>query len=118
MRGEGQVPIYFDSPAVNVCWCPSARCLELRAPQPNGSAIKALLNLAPPTARRVAPGGDQEVPLDQVHVGDSLRVVPGDRVPVDDCRPEGHSSVEESMITGEPLPVERTCRRQGDGRYP
>ncbi len=67
-----------------------------------------MLNLAPPTVRQVAPGGDHEVPLDQVKVGDWLRVVPGDRVPVDGTVVEGHSSVEESMITGEPLPVEKT----------
>jgi Cu+-exporting ATPase len=82
--------------------------LELRARSRTGSAIKALLNLAPPTARQVAPGGDHEVPLDQVKVGDWLRVVPGDKVPVDGVVVEGHSSVEESMITGEPLPVEKT----------
>ena len=82
--------------------------LELRARSRTGSAIKALLNLAPPTARQVASGGDHEVPLDQVKVGDWLRVVPGDRVPVDGAVVEGHSSVEESMITGEPLPVEKT----------
>ena len=82
--------------------------LELRARSRTGSAIKALLNLAPPTARQVAPEGDHEVPLDQVKVGDWLRVVPGDKVPVDGAVVEGHSSVEESMITGEPLPVEKT----------
>ena len=81
--------------------------LELRARSRTGSAIKALLNLAPPTARQVAPEGDHEVPLDQVKVGDWLRVVPGDKVPVDGAVVEGHSSVEESMITGEPLPVEK-----------
>jgi Cu+-exporting ATPase len=82
--------------------------LELRARSRTGSAIKALLNLAPPTARQVAPGGDHEVPLDQVRVGDWLRVVPGDKVPVDGAVVEGHSNVEESMLTGEPLPVEKT----------
>jgi P-type E1-E2 ATPase len=81
--------------------------LELRARSRTGSAIKALLNLAPPTARQVAPGGDHEVPLDKVKVGDWLRVVPGDKVPVDGELVEGHSSVEESMITGEPFPVEK-----------
>jgi len=81
--------------------------LELRARSRTGSAIKALLNLAPPTARQVAPGGDHKVPMDQVKVGDWLRVVPGDKVPVDGVVVEGHSSVEESMVTGEPLPVEK-----------
>jgi Cu+-exporting ATPase len=82
--------------------------LEIRARSRTGSAIKALLNLAPPTARQAAPGGDSEVPLDQVKIDDLLRVVPGDKVPVDGAVVEGHSSVEESMITGEPLPVEKT----------
>jgi len=82
--------------------------LELRARSRTGSAIKALLNLAPPTARRISAAGDEEVSLDEVKVGDCLRVVPGDKVPVDGSVVEGHSSVEESMITGEPLPVEKT----------
>jgi Cu+-exporting ATPase len=73
-----------------------------------GSAIKALLNLAPPTARQITPSGDQEVSLDQVQVGDQLRVVPGDKVPVDGVVLEGRSNVEESMITGESLPVEKS----------
>jgi Cu+-exporting ATPase len=81
--------------------------LELRARSRTGSAIKALLNLAPPTAHKVGTDGDQEVPLAQVHVGDRLRVLPGDKVPVDGVVVEGHSSVEESMISGEPLPVEK-----------
>jgi Cu+-exporting ATPase len=81
--------------------------LELRARSRTGSAIKALLNLAPPTARQVADGGDNVVPLDLVKVDDWLRVVPGDKVPVDGEVVEGHSSVEESMITGEPVPVEK-----------
>ena len=107
MRHEGKVPIYFESAAVVVVLVLFGQVLELRARSRTGSAIKALLNLAPATARQVAPGGDHEVPLDQVKVGDWLRVVPGDRVPVDGAVVEGHSSVEESMITGEPLPVEK-----------
>jgi len=89
--------------------------LELRARSRTGSAIKALLNLAPPTARQVAEGGDREILLDQVKVGDRLRVVPGDKVPVDGVVVEGHSSVEESMITGEPLPVEKSAGDQVTG---
>jgi len=85
--------------------------LELRARSRTGSAIKALLNLAPPTARQVSPDGDNVVPLERVQAGDWLRVVPGDKVPVDGEVVEGHSSVEESMVTGEPLPVEK---RVGD----
>src|ERR1035441_4233552 len=107
MLHEGKVAIYFESAAVIVVLVLLGQVLELRARSRTGSAIKALLNLAPATARQVAPGGDHEVPLDQVKVGDWLRVVPGDRVPVDGVVVEGRSSVEESMITGEPLPVEK-----------
>jgi Cu+-exporting ATPase len=108
MQHEGKVPIYFEAAAVVVVLVLLGQVLELRARSRTGSAIKALLNLAPPTARQVAPGGDHEVPLDQVQVGDWLRVVPGDKVPVDGAVVEGYSSVEESMITGEPLPVEKS----------
>ncbi|MHB8058003.1 MAG: heavy metal translocating P-type ATPase [Desulfuromonadaceae bacterium] len=107
MQHEGKVAIYFEAAAVIIVLVLLGQVLELRARSRTGSAIKALLNLAPPTARQVAEGGDQEVPLDQVKAGDLLRVVPGDRVPVDGAVVEGHSSVEESMITGEPLPVEK-----------
>lgn len=103
----GKAAIYFESSAVIIVLVLFGQVLELRARSRTGSAIKALLNLAPPTAKQVAPGGDHEVPLDQVKVGDWLRVVPGDRVPVDGSVVEGHSSVEESMVTGEPLPVEK-----------
>jgi Cu+-exporting ATPase len=107
MRHDGKVAIYFEAAAVIVVLVLLGQVLELRARSRTGSAIKALLNLAPPTARQVAEGGDHEVPLDQVKVGDWLRVVPGDKVPVDGEIVEGHSTVEESMITGEPLPVEK-----------
>ena len=108
MQHDGKVGIYFEAAAMVTVLVLLGQVLELRARSRTGSAIKALLNLAPPTARQVAPGGDHEVPLDQVKVGDWLRVVPGDKVPVDGALVEGHSSVEESMITGEPLPVEKT----------
>ncbi len=107
MQHEGMVAIYFEAAAVIVVLVLLGQVLELRARSRTGSAIKALLNLAPPTARQVTPGGDNVVPLDQVKVGDWLRVVPGDKVPVDGAVVEGHSSVEESMLTGEPLPVEK-----------
>jgi Cu+-exporting ATPase len=107
MSHGGKVAIYFEAAAMVVVLVLLGQVLELRARSRTGSAIKALLNLAPPTARQVAPGGDHEVPLDQVKVGDWLRVVPGDKVPVDGAVVEGHSSVEESMVTGEPLPVEK-----------
>ena len=108
MQHGGKVAIYFEAAAVIIVLVLLGQMLELRARSRTGSAIKALLNLAPPTARQITPSGDQEVSLDQVQVGDQLRVVPGDKVPVDGVVLEGHSSVEESMITGEPLPVEKS----------
>jgi Cu+-exporting ATPase len=107
VQHEGRVAIYFEAAAVIVVLVLLGQVLELRARSRTGSAIKALLELAPPTARQVSPEGDHVVPLDQVRVGDWLRVVPGDKVPVDGAVVEGHSSVEESMLTGEPLPVEK-----------
>ena len=108
MQHAGKVAIYFEAAAMVTVLVLLGQVLELRARSRTGNAIKALLNLAPPTARQVTSNGDREVPLDQVKVGDRLRVVPGDKVPVDGAVVEGHSSVEESMITGEPLPVEKT----------
>jgi len=107
MRHDGKVAIYFEAAAVIVVLVLLGQVLELRARSRTGSAIKELLNLAPATARLIAEGGDKEVPLDQVQVGDHLRVLPGAKVPVDGELTEGHSSVEESMLTGEPLPVEK-----------
>ena len=109
MQHGNKVAIYFEAAAMIVVLVLLGQVLELRARSRTGSAIKALLNLAPPTARRVAAGGDQEIPLDQVEVGDMLRVVPGDKVPVDGEIVEGRSNVEESMITGEPLAVEKAA---------
>lgn len=108
MQHGGKVAIYFEAAAVIVVLVLLGQVLELRARSRTGSAIKALLDLAPPTARKVAPNGDQEVSLDEVKVGDLLRVVPGEKVPVDGVVTEGRSNVEESMITGEPLPVEKS----------
>jgi len=107
----GQVPIYFEAASVVVVLVLLGQVLELRARSRTGSAIKALLSLAPPTARRLTKDGDREIALDQVQVGDRLRVVPGETVPVDGTVTEGRSSVEEAMITGESLPVQKT---QGD----
>jgi Cu+-exporting ATPase len=104
---EGSLPIYFEAAAVIVVLVLLGQVLELKARRRTGSAIQALLNLAPPTARRVGPDGDEEISLDQVQVGDRLRVVPGEKVPVDGEVIEGHSSVDESMITGESIPVEK-----------
>jgi Cu+-exporting ATPase len=108
MHHGGNVAIYFEAAAVIIVLVLLGQMLELRARGRTGSAIRALLDLVPPMARKVTIDGDRVVPLDQVHVGDLLRVVPGDKVPVDGVVVDGHSNVEESMITGEPLPVEKT----------
>ena len=103
----GRVAIYFEAAAVIIVLVLLGQVLELRARQRTGSAIKQLLGLAPKTARLVTPEGDQDVPLDAVKAGDLLRVRPGEKVPVDGVVTEGRSAVDESMITGEPLPVEK-----------
>lgn len=107
MRPHGKVDVYFEAAAVIVVLVLLGQVLEQRARSRTGSAIKALLNLAPPVARRIGQNGDEEIPLEQVQVGDLLRVRPGDKIPVDGVVTEGHSSVEESMITGEAMPVEK-----------
>jgi Cu+-exporting ATPase len=105
---EGRVALYFESAAVIVTLVLLGQVLELRARARTGGAIRALLRLAPATARRVeADGREGDVALDAVRPGDLLRVRPGERVPVDGVVVEGTSSVDESMITGEPLPVEK-----------
>jgi Cu+-exporting ATPase len=107
MHHNGKTALYFEAAAMVVVLVLLGQVLELRARSRTGSAIKELLNLVPPTARQVGADGDHEVLLAQIKVGDRLRVVPGDKVPVDGVVTEGHSSVEESMISGEPLPVEK-----------
>ena len=93
--------------------------LELRARSPTTAAIKALLGLAPKTARRLRPdGGEEDVPLEQVRPGDLLRVRPGEKVPVDGVCSRGASGVDESMVTGEPIPVEKEPGRRGHRRHP
>ncbi|MCF6311834.1 MAG: copper-translocating P-type ATPase [Verrucomicrobiales bacterium] len=108
-RGEsGEVAVYFEAAAVIVTLVLLGQVLELRARSQTGAAIKALLDLAPKTARRLAEdGSEQEVPLDQVKVGDRLRVKPGEKLPVDGKVVEGQSTVDESMMTGEPMPVKK-----------
>ena len=109
MGHEGQVDVYFEAAAVIVALVLLGQVLELRARERTSGAIKALLGLAPKTARRVrADGADEEVPLEAVQVGDRLRVRPGDKIPVDGEVIEGRSTVDESMLTGEPVPVEKT----------
>ncbi|OQM75692.1 heavy metal translocating P-type ATPase [Manganibacter manganicus] len=109
-RGHGgTVPVYFEAAAVIVTLVFLGQVLELRARERTGSAIRALLDLAPKTARRIAEDGSEaDFPLEDVQSGDRLRVRPGDSVPVDGTVLEGRSSVDESMISGEPLPVEKT----------
>ncbi|HEX9188727.1 MAG TPA: HAD-IC family P-type ATPase, partial [Vicinamibacteria bacterium] len=105
---DGEVGRYFESAAVIVTLVLMGQVLELRARQRTSGAIKALLGLAPKTARRLAADGSEaDVPLDDVRPGDRLRVRPGEKVPVDGVVLEGTSSVDESMVTGEPVPVEK-----------
>ncbi len=102
----GRPEVYFESGAIIVTLVLLGQVLELRARRQTSSAIKALLDLNPKTARRIRPdGSDEEIPLEQIHRGDRLRVRPGDRVPVDGTIEEGTSAVDESMITGESMPV-------------
>ena len=104
----GQIDVYFEPAAVIVALVLLGQVMELRARSQTSSAIRALLGLAPKTAKRLDDkGGEADVPLDQVQVGDRLRVRPGEKVPVDGTVLEGHSSVDESMISGEPIPVEK-----------
>ncbi len=107
---HGQVAVYFEPAAVITALVLLGQVLELRARSQTGSAIRALLGLAPKTARRIAADGSEEdIPLDQVIVGDRLRVRPGEKVPVDGTVLDGHSSVDESMLSGEPVPVEKSA---------
>jgi len=109
MRGDaGQIDVYFEPAAVIVALVLLGQVMELRARSQTSSAIRALLGLAPKIAKRLDDkGGEADVPLDQVVVGDRLRVRPGEKVPVDGTVLDGHSSIDESMISGEPIPVEK-----------
>jgi P-type Cu+ transporter len=104
---HGGVPVYFEPAAFIVTLVLLGQVLELRARAKTRGALKALLGLAPKTARLVADGQERDIPLDQVHPGDVLRVRPGEKVPVDGVVAEGSSTVDESMVTGEPIPVEK-----------
>lgn len=109
LRQEGgAVPVYYEAAAVITVLVLLGQVLELKAREQTGGAIKALLNLAPKTARRLRENGeDEEVSLDQVQIGNRLRVRPGDSVPVDGLVLDGTSAVDESMVTGEAMPVEK-----------
>ncbi|CCM79332.1 heavy metal translocating P-type ATPase [Rhizobium mesoamericanum] len=108
-RGHGDaVPVYFEAAAVIVALVFVGQVLELKAREKTGSAIRALLDLAPKTARRInADGTEVDVAVDEIQVGDHVRVRPGERIPIDGSVSEGQSTLDESMITGEPIPVEK-----------
>ena len=108
-RHDGGVPVYFEAAAVITALVFVGQVLELRAREATGKAIRALLDLAPKTARRVRGRTEKDVPVEQVRVGDILRVRPGEAVPVDGSITEGASHVDESMLTGEPVPVTKTA---------
>jgi Cu+-exporting ATPase len=111
-QSMGRVAVYFEAAAVIISLTLLGQILELKARSQTSAAIKSLLGLAPKTARRIAADGSEEdVPLTHVHVGDLLRVRPGEKVPVDGVVTEGSSAVDESMLTGEPVPV---SKRPGD----
>ena len=110
---HGSVPVYFEAAAMITTLVLLGQILELRARRQTGGAIKALLGLAPRTARRVAPDGSEvDVPLDAVQPGDTLRVRPGEKVPVDGIVIDGNSAVDESMVTGESMPVPKSSGKQ------
>ena len=108
LRQDGVIPVYYEAAAVITVLVLLGQVLELRARERTGGAIRALLDLAPKAARRIrADGGDEEIPLERVQRGDRLRIRPGDSVPVDGAVLEGKSAVDESMVTGESMPVEK-----------
>lgn len=105
-RMDGSVPVYFEAAAVITVLVLLGQVLELRAREKTGGAIRALLNLSPKTARRISTdGAEEDVPMSHVHVGDLLRVRPGEAVPIDGVIIEGKSAVDESMVTGESMPI-------------
>lgn len=106
-RKDGEVGVYFEAAAVIVTLVLLGQVLELKARSKTGAAIKMLLGLAPKTARRIRDGIEEDIPVEHIKIGDLLRVRPGEKIPVDGVVIEGISSVDESMVTGEPIPVEK-----------
>jgi Cu+-exporting ATPase len=104
---HGMVPVYYEAAAVIIVLVLLGQVLELKARAQTSGAIRALLDLAPRTAMRITPGGEEEVPLDQIQPGDQVRVRPGERVAVDGEVTQGQSTLDESMVTGESLPVDK-----------
>jgi Cu+-exporting ATPase len=108
LRHNGQIEVYFEAAAIITALVLLGQVLELRARRQTGTAIRQLLDLAPATARVIRDGREIEIPAEEVQVGDRIRVRPGEKIAVDGRVIEGRSSVDESMITGEPVPVEKT----------
>lgn len=108
MYEHGRPAVYFEAAAAIITLVLLGQVLELKARERTGDALRALLSLAPKTARKVTDGGESDVPIEDIRPGDLLRVRPGERIPVDGVVTEGFSSVDESMVTGEPVPVEKT----------
>src|SRR5205807_7495342 len=106
-RSHGEVGLYFEAAAVISTLVLLGQLLEAKARSRTGQAIKALLGLAAKTAHRVRNGQEQEVPVNEIQKGDLLRVRPGEKVPIDGVIVEGKSNIDESMITGEPMPVSK-----------
>ncbi len=112
----GMVPLYYEAAAVITALVLLGQVLELRARSQTGNAIRVLLGLAPKTARKInSDGTEEDIPVEHIHVGDLLRVKPGEKIPVDGEVTDGRSSVDESMITGEPIPVEKNLGDQVTG---
>jgi len=112
---QGNVHLYFEAAAVILTLVLLGQVLELRAHSKTNSAIKALLGLVPPVARVIRDGQETEIPLEEVRVGDLLRIRPGEKIPVDGIITEGHAVIDESMITGEPIPADKSENDQVTG---
>ena len=115
-RRHGEVDLYFEAAAVITTLVLLGQLIEAKARSRTGHAIKALLGLAAKTAHRVRNGQEQEIAVDQIQKDDVLRVQPGEKVPIDGVIIEGKSNVDESMITGEPMPVAKQAGRESDRR--